>query len=86
MVAPAARGRMALCTLDLESRAGGDKPMAEAMAARLIAHARTIPARAAEPAVLLGDDADGSLLDRLGITWQRADCPACDQCAGRARP
>ncbi len=67
------RGRVILCTLDLEARDGGDEPMAELMAARLVAYARMAPARAVQPAVLLGDDADGALLDRLGLAWRRTD-------------
>jgi beta-galactosidase len=62
-----------LCTLDLEARDGGDEPMAAVIAARLVAYARTAPTRAVQPAVLLGDAADGALLDRLGLAWRRAD-------------
>lgn len=65
------RGRVVLCTLDIEDHAQSD-PAAERLARQLVEYARTAPLAPRVVATYLGDDAGAALLDRLGVVFRRA--------------
>jgi beta-galactosidase len=71
------RGRVALCTLDLEDHAQSD-PAAERLTRQLVECVRTAPLAPRAVATYLGDDTGAALLDRLGVVFRRASVVPAD--------
>ena len=69
------RGRVILCTLDLEDHVPAD-PAAAHLAAQLLRYALSAPLRPrAGKVLLLGDDNDAARVDALGAIYERARKP-----------
>ncbi|MDW8307816.1 MAG: glycoside hydrolase family 2 TIM barrel-domain containing protein [Verrucomicrobiales bacterium] len=67
------RGRITLCTLDLEDHVAND-PAARRLARNLLQHVQTAPILPkAEQVVLLGADADAQLLEFLNVPFTRVE-------------
>ncbi len=70
------RGRLTLCTLDLEDQAAHD-PAADQLLRNLLNHAATAPLADRVPVMLVGTDAAAGLLDEVGVEYTRlASIPA----------
>ncbi|HEV7301151.1 MAG TPA: hypothetical protein VGN72_17425 [Tepidisphaeraceae bacterium] len=75
------RGRITLCTLDLEARANGSDAAANKLAHQVMEHVRAgAIAPKADRVVYVGNDAGANLLDDLGVRYDKAD--AIDSAAG----
>jgi beta-galactosidase len=66
------KGRITLCTLDLEDHAGID-PAANTLAKQLLQYVRTAPIAAkANRVIYIGGDSGAKTLDNLGVNYTRA--------------
>jgi beta-galactosidase len=66
------RGRVVLCTLDLEGRVGAADPLVPALARRIVEYTRTAPIAAkAKRVIYVGGDEGARLLTELGVVFDR---------------